>query len=178
MSTDTELTNVKPCRVRAKQLGDIPHYPVENLYPCYMTEGIEWKLAPAHLLSAGILVTLDGTISYAPAMVARMKIDTFRVWVQCDTYGESTEFQLRLRYFSKDEKAYEQYSAIIDGYADRFMFEIPIEHIDQKGWFACAVSVELKTPMTGVDLQAALNRGMQEPQEPVLVRGCWLEVNG
>ena len=178
MNSTHTAKSVRPTRARAKQFEDIPHYPVENLYPCRLSTGIEWMIHPVHLMSVGIIISLDGTISYAPAMVARMKINTFRVWAQCDTFSETTKFKLKLRYYDKDEKAYEQFSDVIDGNVDRFMFDIPVEHVDQQGWFACAMTVELMTPMEGEEKEAAIKLGRQEPHEPVLLRGAWLEVNG
>ena len=165
-------------RIRSKQVGDLPDYPVQNLYPCHLTEGVDWYVHPVHLLSVGIMVALEGSVTYAPAMVHRMNIKSFRVWVQFDTFAEGTRFRMALRYYDKDEQAHQQTGVEVGGSDEKFCFDVPLDHIDKRGWFACSLFVELLTPMEGEAKDRAEAVGRDQPHEPVLIRGCWLEVNG
>jgi len=129
-------------QVKAAQIRGAPDYPVEQLYPCHMTENrLRWYLNE-HLLSVGILAIEPGTISFAPIMVQRMQMQAFRVYVRFDTFAERATVRFTLRYFDKNDQVHEQVGPFVDGNSDPFVFEIPLEHIDRKGTFASMLYVE------------------------------------
>ena len=164
--------------IKASQIRGAPDYPVQNLYPCHMTEGIIWSVDPTLLLSVGILFGMSGVVSYAPAMVTRMRIKSFRVWCHIDAFDEATRFKLRLTYIGKDGSPKEQVSASLAARMDRFAFDIPLDHISRDGWFTCSLKVHLLSPMVDEERQAAIAQGQEEPMQPVLLRGGWLEIKG
>lgn len=167
--------------VKASQIRNAPDYPVQNLYPC--SQGPEphvyWLLGGL-LLTEGIIVQSDGYISYAPAMVARMKMTQFNVVSHIDAWDERCEYKLRLVYVSKAGEFFEQYSAPVRAAEmDKFVFQIPLEHVDRNGWFTCVLHISLLTPMPpGNDRDVAISEGREEPMMPVIVKGSYLEIRG
>lgn len=167
--------------IKASQIRNAPDYPVQNLYPC--AQGPEphvfWLLGGL-LLTEGIIVQSDGFISYAPAMVARMKMTKFSVVTHIDAWNEACEYKLRLVYAAKTGEFFEQYSAAVKAVdMDKFVFKIPLEHVDRNGWFTCVLHVSLLTPMpAGPDRDAAVTAGRESPTMPVVVRGSYLEIKG
>ena len=172
---------MKASAVKAAQIKNAPDYPVQNLYPCAQSpEAHVYWLLNTLFLTEGIMVRVSGGVSYAPAMVARMRMKTFRVWSTIDGFDDACAYKLKLVYTAKDGQHYEQFSAEIKAAEqDKFMFEVPIEHVDRNGWFTCALKVELTTPLTDTDeCDAAVVDGIANPCHPVLIRGTYLEIMG
>jgi len=167
--------------IKAAQVRGAPDYPTQNLYPCAQgpQKWVYWLLNNLNL-TEGIYVQSDGFISYAPAMVARMRIVKFYVHVYVDGYDDECSYQLILRYTSKDGNVYEQVVPPVGAkYQDVVSFEIPLEHVDLHGWFTCSVDVKLLTPLpSGPAKEEARSNGLESPCMPVLIRGSYLEIKG
>lgn len=167
--------------LKAVQIRGAPDYPVQNLYPC--AQGPEpfvaWLLGGLRL-AEGILFRSDGYVSYAPALVTRMRIKELHVIAQLDGFDESCEYSLRLLYTSKTGEHFEQRSLTLRASeTDRFAFDIPLEHVDTSGWFTCTLYVDLLTPLpVGQDRKDAVAAGCEYPRMPVLLRGAYLEIRG
>lgn len=164
-------------RVRAKQVEGVPNHPVHNLWPCATTDGVHWAVDNRTRLSVGTMFNMSGTVTFAPTMIDRMRIASFRVGVQIDAYDERCKYKLRLMYSDKDEDLHEQVSGHLSAAdVDQFRFEIPLEHLNRTGWFAAALTVQLLTDLEGPERDAALAAGRESPKMPVLLRGSWLEI--
>lgn len=167
---------------KASQIRGAPDYPVENLYPIHQTEGIVWSIDQRFLLSIGLMFHASGIVSYAPAMVQRMRIKTFRVCGHIDAFDEDCRFSVVMRYLDREERLHEQYSEVLragdETTPDRVRFDVPLEHLYSDGWFTCAVGIELHEPLRGEERALALSEGRENPMMPVLLRGAWLEVRG
>jgi len=176
---DDAAIGIRSGQIKAAQIRGAPDHPVQNLYPCHMTEGVVWKIDTGVMLSSGIMFQSDGTVSYAPAMVARMRIQSFRVWVHADAFDLSARYRLTLRYADQQEKVREQVTPTIDpGKVDRFAFDVPLDHLAMQGWFVCALVLEPLTPLNGDEKLEAVRAGFENPVHPILLRGAWLEVKG
>lgn len=168
--------------VRAKQIRGAPDYPVQALYPCAQGPDpyVFWMLNNLQL-TEGILVRSEGFISYAPAMVTRMRIESFRVRAYIDAFHEEAVYALRLVYTAKSGEAYEQVSdgTVRAAERDEFTFDIPLEHLNQEGWFTCVLHLVPITPIPPGDERAlAQQEGLENPCLPLIVRGCYLEIRG
>jgi len=168
-------------RVKAKQVQGVPHHPVENLFPCFLGDGLQWAMND-HGLSAGITVRSEGRISYAPAMIARLRIKDFHVYCEFLPFRTDTIVKMQLVYFDKHDNVHQIDTPPFntsDMPVNRWGWQIPLEHIDQANWFTCSLTVQLRTPMPeGPERDLAISQGFEEPSQPLLVRGCWLEIKG
>ena len=165
-------------RPKAEQIRGVPDYPLETLYPCQMSEGVAWGFNPKLGIATGIVVRCDGAISFAPAMVQRMDLTSFTVWVETHTFAPDTKYVLKLRYFDTKDEFHEQYSdpPLKGGLKARF--NIPVEHVKEDRWFPCTLIVGLRSPMEGGERDRAEHAGQENPMHPVLVRGVWIEARG
>ena len=176
--TETKMP-ARTNQIKASQIRGVPWRPVQNLHPCYMTDGLNWNIDSGFQLSAGIMVTMDGVVSYAPSMIPKMNISEVRVFTHVDAFDEDARYSLKLTYLDKDEKVNQRYTDTINPVdKDRFVFNIPVEHIESDNWFICSLELKLLSPMSGEYKEAAENYGMEAPNHPVLLRGAWLEIKG
>jgi hypothetical protein len=170
----------KAGRIRAKQIAGSPDYPVQNLYPCYMepSDYVFWLLNSLSL-TEGIVVRADGIISYAPAMVTRMRITSFRVVLYVDAFHEDARYDASVRYCSKDGLNHEQVVPdVAAAEMDKLVFDIPLEHVDAKGWFTCVVQFKLLTPIPKDSPEKPDDDLLEMPCHPVIIRGAHLEIKG
>jgi len=167
-------------RPKASQFRNTEHYPVRTLHPCFTTEGIEWVINNLGL-TTGVLVTTDGTISFTPVMVPRMRLSKFRVCFEIKGCYLSTLYKLRLRYQALRGHPTEQFTAPISNESTsstRFSFDVPVGDVDANGFFTCALNVALHSGMEPEQRAAAVDSGIENPMEPVLICGSWLEIEG
>lgn len=153
--------------LKASQIRGAPAFPVQNLYPCHMTDGAVWAVDTRLLLSTGIMVAQDAWVTYVPEMIKRMRISSFMVCTHVDAYCEETKYELILRYVDKNEKPHEQFTMELCAGkdSDRFAFNVPLDHLDAEGWFNCALGVRLLS-------------GPEQEDREILLRGAWLEIKG
>jgi hypothetical protein len=163
---------------KASQFRNTEHYPVRTLFPVDTGEGIDWAVNNLGL-ATGLLVTTDGNITFAPAMVPRMRVTKFRVCFDVQGCYLSSLYKLRLRYFGARGAPAEQFTVQISNESTsstQFSFEIPVGDVDPNGSFTCALNVELHSEMEPESRAAAVAAGIENPKEPVLLRGSWLEI--
>lgn len=168
-------------QIKASQIRNSPDYPVQNLYPCGQgPEGYVFWLLNNLKLTEGIICRTDGWVSFAPAMVARMRIKTFRVMTFIDAWEIGTKYRLRLLYADKTGEVFEQRSKeLLAEERDQFCFDIPLEHVDREGWFTCSLWLDLLTPLEDIgELATAIADGIENPCQPIIVRGTFLEIKG
>lgn len=176
MSEQPSFLGEKTGQIKAAQIRGAPNYPVEHLYPCNLSEGIRWQLHPDYGLSVGIIVNLSGLISFAPVMIHRMRMKSFRVHLKMDAFAEEAHFKFTLYYYDKDERIHAQESLPFTAERDVFTFDIPLDHVKPEGVFACSVKVDLLTLLEGEARRASQAAGIEEPCHPLLLRAQWLEI--
>lgn len=168
-------------QIKASQIRNAPDHPVQNLYPCahHPEPYVFWVLNNLGL-TEGVLARTSGWMSFAPAMVVRMRIRTFRVVTHIDAFDEACTYRLRLVYKDSQNQHHEQVSAELRAEeVDKFMFEIPLKHVDRRGWFTCALHWELLSPLTDVaEVATAHADGIDQPCHGLLIKGTYLEIKG
>ncbi len=168
-----------PRKIRSKQVSGVAEYPTITLNPCEFSEGVGWYCPPPLLLCVGVAFELSGIATFAPAIIPSMNIRSFGVWIQFDAFDIDAKFVPKLLYYDKHEKAHQQISNTpIGGEQDKFLFKIPVEHLNREGWFACALNVDLITPLTGEARRLKMEQGQENPCHPMILRGAWLEIHG
>lgn len=182
MSNSDALGLRRTGKLKAKQVEGAPNYPVQNLYFCAIEpHAFNYWLIGSLGLSEGVYVRSDGFVSFAPAMVTRMRIVSFRLIVFIDAFDEACTYSLKLIYTAKSGEHYEQTCAkpIRPAEQDSFTFDIPLEHVDREGWFASCLHIKLETPLDKEEQrQACEELGLENAKQPVLLRGAYLEIKG
>ena len=98
-----------------------------------------------------------------------------------DAFHEDAHYKVKLRYCSKDGLNHEQISPdVIAAAVDKLTFDIPLEHVDTKGWFTCVVKFKLLTPIpiNSPDRPDVEDDLLEMPCYPVIIRGAHLEIRG
>ena len=178
LESDEAFLGQKTGQIKASQIRGAPNYPVEHLYPCNLTEGIQWQLHPDYGLSVGVMVNLSGCISFAPVMIHRMRMKSFRVHLKMDSFEEEADYRFTLYYYDKNEKIHAQESKPFAATRDIFTFDIPLDHVRPEGVFACSLRIDLLSPLEGAARKAAMECGSEYPCHPLLLRAQWLEIKG
>lgn len=171
MTVENKDTTERPLEIPP----GVPDFPSDNLSPCYMSEGTYWNITPQHGLVIGVLVTCSGIISFVPVLLKSMEISSLWVCLDIDAFSESAMYLLRLKYLDTDERVHEQITGMRTAHQGRIYFEIPKEHAKGGTWFSCSLEITLATPMPEEERDVAVSSGMENPMEPILLRGVWLE---
>lgn len=156
-------------------------YPLQNLYPCAIEpkEHNYWMLGQLGL-SEGTYIKCSGFISFAPTIVPRTRMAKFLVVSHIDGFDADCSYRLRLVYSANDGRYYELLSPedpIKPLERDKFVFDIPLGHLDRKGWFSCCLYFYLTSPIPdGEDRFNAVEEGIENPCHPILMKGAFIEV--
>lgn len=166
-------------RIKSKQVTGVAEYPTITLNPCEFTEGVGWYSPPPLMLCVGMAFEMTGSITFAPAIIPPIKMAKFRVWIQLDAFEEQARFLPKLIYADCEELPHQQIaSTAVSGETDKFVFDIPVEHLNRVGWFACSLFVDLLTPLTGEPKRIKMSQGQENPCHPMILRGAWVEIQG
>lgn len=166
-------------KIRSKQVSGVAEYPTITLSPCEFTEGVGWYCPPPLLLCVGVAFELSGILTFAPSIIPPMKMTKFGVWIQFDAFDVEAKFLPKMIYYDKYENAHQQISSSpIGGEQDKFFFNIPVDHLNREGWFACSLNIDLLTPLTGEAKRIKQEQGQENPCHPIILRGAWIEIQG
>lgn len=169
-------------RMKAEQLRGIPYNPVQALYPIAQnpSQWNTWILGNTGL-SEGVVIRTDATISFAPAMISRMRIRILAVVVDVDGWGGDCEYTVSLIYRPREgNDTVREAPRVWASKTNQCSFRIPLENISITGYFVCAIQIKLHTPIphSSPEYLLALQEGQEQPMCPVIIKGAYMWIEG
>ena len=153
-----------PARIKAKQVGGVPHAHLIALVPFSIPDSAQQVIAGGTGLLLGTLFTDDGTVTYNQVPLPKMHGVRLIVSVEVTDYSDDdadTMVSLTLRYAGKDGNARGQYTHPIKADGGVVAFEVPTDDVEHERMLPLSIGVAL----------CSFNG---DAKRPVLVRGAWL----